>query len=110
MPSPRVNFGALYWGGKIYVVGGWLNAYTQRCDTYNIGQDRWSDAPELQIEREGISLCVVGDEWLYAFGEVTTRGKKFKLVKNKWQYSVERMALTQAKPEWEVLTITCDAK
>jgi len=23
MPEPRVNFGAIYWGGRIFCVGGW---------------------------------------------------------------------------------------
>ena len=36
--------------------------------------------PQLQTEREGISLCIVQDKYIYAFGKVTTRGKRFKAV------------------------------
>ena len=47
---------------------------------YLINQDKWIDIPSLKIEREGITLCVVQDKYIYAFGNVTTRGKRFKSV------------------------------
>ena len=78
MPRPRVNFGAIYYSGKIFCVGGWENAFTQRCDVYDIGEDKWHQISPLECEREGISLCIVGEEFLYAFGIVVTRGKRFK--------------------------------
>lgn len=34
--------------------------------------------PDLNNEREGVSLCVVADEWLYAFGVVATRSQRLK--------------------------------
>ena len=36
--------------------------------------------PLLSTEREGITLCIVQDKYIYAFGNVTTRGKRFKAV------------------------------
>lgn len=110
MLQPRINFGAIYYDGMIFCVGGWKNAFTQYCDSYEIEGNQWEEASSLRIEREGISLCIVGDEWLYAFGEVSTRGKRFKIIKNKWHYTIERMALRGSKNEWELLTVTADVK
>lgn len=111
MPEPRINFGAIYYSGGIYVVGGWHNTFTLRADCYDIERDEWANLPPLLNEREGISLCVVNDEWLYAFGEVCTRGKRAKQLKGKWNYTVERMPLfSSQKKEWQALQITCDAK
>jgi hypothetical protein len=47
---------------------------------YNLQQNRWINIPSLQNEREGLSLCVVQDRYIYAFGNVTTRGKRFKYI------------------------------
>jgi hypothetical protein len=74
MEYPRVNFGTIYYNGNVFCVGGWSNSFEKRCDWYNIQQNKWFKMPELNHEREGTSLCIVGDEWLYAFGTVTTRG------------------------------------
>ena len=82
MISPRINFGAIYFAGNIYCVGGWKDAFTQTCDVFNIAENKWKKIQDIKCEREGISLCVVGEEYLYAFGDVITRGKRTKQVKN----------------------------
>jgi len=47
---------------------------------YSLDKDSWTFIPTLNNEREGITLCVVQDKYIYAFGNVTTRGKRFKSV------------------------------
>lgn len=47
MPKPRINFGAIYYNGKIYCVGGWMNAYTQYCDEFIIEKDIWEKSTPL---------------------------------------------------------------
>jgi len=80
MNEAKINFGAIYFKESVFVVGGWINSYTKRCEMYSIDSDKWVDIPSLKIEREGITLCVVQDRYIYAFGNVTTRGKRFKQV------------------------------
>jgi hypothetical protein len=109
MPLPRINFGSIFFGGSVYVVGGWHDAFTQQCDRFEIATDSWHKLPPLQIEREAISLCQVRNEWIYAIGEVLTRGKRFKIVKNRWQYTIERLNIASPE-EWEVITVTADSK
>lgn len=78
MLDARVEFGCIFFGGSIFVVGGWKEQYLSKAELYNIHHDRWYPLPSLNEEREDISLCVVGEKYLYAFGNVTTRGRRFK--------------------------------
>jgi hypothetical protein len=113
MEVPRVNFGAIYFDGKVYCVGGWSNSFVKRCDAYDIAQNRWYPMPDLNQEREGISLCVVADEWLFAFGSVATRGQRFKCNKGVWTYSYERIRLCETfsrDAKWEVVEIKGEIK
>jgi hypothetical protein len=54
-------------------------------------------------------LCVVADEWLFAFGAVTTRGQRFKEIKGVWHYSCERVRIKDlsnslpANTHWEMV-------
>jgi len=93
MITPRINFGAIYFKGYIFCVGGWNNAFTQICETFNTKKNTWQKIKSLQCEREGISLTIVGDECIVAFGDVITRGKRTKQIKNQWLYTVERLKI-----------------
>jgi len=81
MPEPRVEFGCIYYGGCVFAVGGWREFYIRRADKYNIAEDTWYDMPPLKDEREGVSLCIVEDKYLFAIGAITTRGKRLKIPK-----------------------------
>lgn len=59
MPDARVDFGAIYFSGSVYVVGGWQEFYVKKAHIYNIEKDNWTKMPELNDEREDVSLCVV---------------------------------------------------
>lgn len=83
MNEPKINFGAIYFNQMVFVVGGWINSYTRRCEMYTIAENKWVDIPSLQLDREGITLCVVQDKYIYAIGNATTRGKKFKQISEK---------------------------
>lgn len=72
--------------------------------------------PDLNSEREGVSLCVVADEWLYAFGVVATRGQRFREIKGVWHYSCERIRIKGLKTElaedakWEIIELKAKFK
>lgn len=78
MLDPRVMFGCIYFNGSIYVVGGWKEQYTQKSEVYNIHNDHWAHLPSLNEEREDVSLCIVKDRYLLAFGSATARGRRYK--------------------------------
>lgn len=59
MPNPRVEFGAIYFNGNIYLVGGWQNYFIKDCEIYNIASDSWIKFSPLNEEREDVSLCIV---------------------------------------------------
>lgn len=70
--------------------------------------------PSLNEEREDVSLCIVKDRYLYAFGSVTSRGRRFKpnkstanLRKQNIEYTFERIDLLNPKSitNWEVITV-----
>ncbi len=82
MLEARVHFGCIYFLDSIYVVGGWKEQYTQKAEVYNIHNDHWQQLPSLIEEREDVSLCIVKERYLYAFGSSTARGKRFKHNKN----------------------------
>ncbi|TNV84120.1 hypothetical protein FGO68_gene4153 [Halteria grandinella] len=114
MLEPRVLFGCIYFYGQIYVVGGWKEQYTQKAEVYNIDNDQWTHLPSLNDEREDVSLCIVKDRYLYAFGNVTSRGRRFKPSKNtanlrkqNIEYTFERIDLlnTKSLSNWEVITV-----
>jgi hypothetical protein len=81
MPEARVDFGCIYYGGSVFIVGGWREFYIKRSDKYEIREDTWYTMPELEEEREDVSLCIVEDKFLFAFGNITTRGKRVKIPK-----------------------------
>jgi hypothetical protein len=108
MPEPRVEFGCIYYGGCVYVVGGWKNFYIQRSDRYSIQEDTWYDMPSLKEEREGVSLCIVEDKYLFAIGNITTRGKRIKIPKKgNVELIFERLNLQdkQHPAEWEQISV-----
>lgn len=39
MVEPRVEFGCIFFSGKIYVVGGWKEQYVSRAEVYDIHSD-----------------------------------------------------------------------
>ena len=80
MNEPRINFGSIYFKDRVFVVGGWRQFYSKRCEMYSLENDEWQYIPSLGNEREAITLCVVQDKYIYAFGNVTTRGKRFKSI------------------------------
>ena len=47
MPEARVDFGCIYYGGSVFVVGGWREFYIKRSDKYDIREDTWYTMPEL---------------------------------------------------------------
>jgi hypothetical protein len=47
MPLPRINFGAIYYAGQVYVVGGWKNEFVQKCDSYDIQNNKWASLPDI---------------------------------------------------------------
>ena len=74
--------------------------------------------PALNEEREDVSLCIVKDRFLYAFGSVTTRGKRFKPNKitskistpqrhfRGFEYTFERIDPFGAEArEWETVAV-----
>lgn len=84
MIEQKVNFGAIYFKDCVFVVGGWKQFFTKRCQLYKVNSGTkggvWYEMPHLASEREGITLCIVQDKYIYAFGNVTTRGRRFKAV------------------------------
>ena len=78
MLEARVLFGCIHFNGLIFIAGGWKEQYLQRTECYNIHLDQWIEMAPLNEEREDVSLCVVHDRFIYAFGNVTTRGRRFK--------------------------------
>jgi hypothetical protein len=108
MPEARVDFGCIYYGGCVYVVGGWREFYLTRADKYNIQEDTWHALPPLKEEREGVSLCIVEDKYLFAIGAVTTRGKRLKIPKKgAVELSFERLNLLDksGSAEWEQIVV-----
>ena len=92
MPDPKVDFGSIYYSGCVYVVGGWQEFYVKKAHAYDIQKDSWVSLPELNDEREDVSLCVVQDKYLYVFGNVTTRGRRVKIPKKGGvDYTFERI-------------------
>jgi hypothetical protein len=74
------------------VVGGWKEFYINKSEMYSIETDTWRSLPNLNEEREDISLCIVQDRFLCAFGNVTTRGRRFKPdKKGKVEFTFERI-------------------
>lgn len=59
MKEPKINFGAIYFKESVFVVGGWKSYYTKKCEMYRIDKDEWIEIPSMEIEREGVTLCVV---------------------------------------------------
>ena len=59
MKEPKINFGAIYFKEAVFVVGGWTNSFSNRCEMYRIDNEKWIDIPSIKMEREGITLCVV---------------------------------------------------
>lgn len=97
MLESKSNFGAIYFKNCIFIVGGWREFFSRKCQMFQINSNqkdtvnnllseehqevgKWTEISPLNTEREGISLCIVQDRWLYAFGNVITRGKRFKIV------------------------------
>ncbi len=114
MLDPRVLFGCIYFNGSIYVVGGWKEQYTQKSEVYNIHNDHWAHLPSLNEEREDVSLCIVKDRYLLAFGSATARGRRFKpnkstsgLRKQNVDFTFERIDLlnSTSMSSWEVVTV-----
>ncbi|CDW85214.1 kelch motif family protein [Stylonychia lemnae] len=113
MLEARVFFGCIYFNQNIFTVGGWKEQYVQKAELYNIHQDRWQNIPSLNEEREDVSLCIVQNQYLYAFGNVTTRGRRFKQNKNiqtnskqVMEYTFERIdALNNLSQEWETISV-----
>ena len=77
--------------------------------------------PSLLTEREGITLCIVQDKWLYVFGNAMTRGKRFRMIgsvdgassksfEKFMEYNFERIDLElflEGRPvEWEPVIVT----
>jgi len=111
MPSPRIDFGCIYFGGQVFIVGGWQEFYVTSAQRYDIKEDKWLDLPSLNEEREDLSLCIVEDRYLFAFGNVTTRGRRFKASKGGCvDYSFERINLAEefSEQKWELLTVKTD--
>ena len=81
MINPRVEFGCIFFDGYIYIVGGWKERYLQTTDCYDIKNDLWIQMPDIGEEREDITLCMVNDQFLYMFGNPTSRGRRFKQLK-----------------------------
>ena len=88
------------------MVGGWREFYVSKASKYCISTDTWSDLPSLNDEREDVSLCILEDTWLIAFGNVTTRGRRTKIPKKGGvEYTFERMNLRSSDSPWEVVTV-----
>ena len=106
MPESRVDFGAIYQSGSVYVVGGWREFYVTKASKYNIQLDEWSELPSLNDEREDVSLCIFEDKYLIAFGNVTTRGRRTKIPKKgAIDYTYERLNMREENQPWEVITV-----
>ena len=76
MIEAKVFFGCIYFNGGIFVVGGWKEQYLQKAEVYNISSDSWFSMDPLNDEREDVSLCIVQDKYLFAFGNVTNKGRR----------------------------------
>ena len=48
MNEAKVNFGAIYFKENVFVVGGWKQFYSKRCEMYSLENNRWIDIPNLQ--------------------------------------------------------------
>lgn len=59
MPESKVQFGCIFFGGHVFVVGGWKEFYISKSEMYSIETDTWRSLPNLNDEREDISLCIV---------------------------------------------------
>ena len=106
LPEPRVDFGSIYSAGSVFVVGGWREYYVTRSDKYNIATDEWTNMPALNDEREDVSLCILEDRYLIAFGNVTTRGRRTKVpAKGAIDYNFERMNLRAPDMSWQLITV-----
>ena len=106
LPEARVDFGAIYSTGSVYVVGGWKEYYVTKANKYSIAEDRWEDLPSLSDEREDVSLCILEDKFLVAFGNVTTRGRRTKITKKGGiDYTFERLNLREDQGSWETITV-----
>ena len=83
MSEPKVNFGAIYFRDSVFVIGGWKQFFTKKCQVFRLNSSygasgKWLEIAPLLTEREGISLCIVHDRYIYAFGSTNTRGKRFR--------------------------------
>ena len=78
------------------MVGGWREFYVKKTSKYCIATDKWESLPSLNDEREDVTLCILEDKYLIAFGNVATRGRRTKIVKKgAIEYTFERMNLRQ---------------
>ena len=72
MPTPRYNFGAVSFNGKIYAVGG-FNAcppcfpQIATLEVYDVATDAWTTKTPMPTVREGLQLVAFGDK-IYALG------------------------------------------
>ena len=106
MEECRIDFGAIYSAGSVYVVGGWRQFYVSKANKYCITTDVWTDMASLNDEREDVSLCIFEDKYLIAFGNVTTRGRRTKIAKKgPIEYTFERMNMREESSEWEVIKV-----
>jgi hypothetical protein len=42
MPEAKVQFGCIFFGGHVFVVGGWREFFVRKAEMYSLASDKWS--------------------------------------------------------------------
>jgi len=70
MINPRRNHGFVCIQGYAVAAGGYNKSAMalKKCEKFDTNKNCWTELPELNEERNFLSICVVSDKYLYVFG------------------------------------------
>lgn len=89
MPAPRTAATATAFGAKAYLIGGFIEEYTDRVDIYDPANGSWTEGARMSKRRDHSATAVV-DGAAYVFGGTVSLASPFALVekydfaKNEW--------------------------
>ena len=90
----------------IFAIGGRLPGWDQYCmpqkyvESFDLARNKWSEMPELNVPRAGLSSCHLGDH-IYAFAGMKKKRKRLNSIERLRVVSVQPSLIVV--PEWELI-------
>jgi hypothetical protein len=88
MKTPRYLHGSVFYGGFLYVIGGYNTSYLAECERYDSSQDKWQPIAPLPLSISNQEAIVCGyTRRIYIFGghNSTDLIQEFELESQTWK-------------------------